>query len=293
MRFHIIAALRMYSFARSLTRRWLPKAVRMQMSSITGRLLYRLLLNADQTIQVQGHGMFFSSDGRLPPVDMLTDTYEPTTTTLFKQLVRPGMTVVDIGAHIGYYTLLAARTVGENGRVLSFEADSSNYAVLVKNIELNSYSNVIAVNQAVSNYVGKGMLSRSSHNGVSYISYSDSIQTERAEVIVTTLDAYLTSIGDSVIDLVKIDVEGSEFHVIEGMTNLIQISPKLNLIIEFHPRTLHRAGIDSLDLLRYLESIGLKVHSIEDGNRPVSYTEPGLETFVSSAWNGVNLYCYK
>src|SRR5947208_14953773 len=76
--------------------------------------------------------------------------FEPETVKLFVGALRPGMVVLDVGAYLGYYTFLAARQVGEKGKVYAFEPDPSSYRFLEHNIHLNGYSNIVAVSKAAS-----------------------------------------------------------------------------------------------------------------------------------------------
>jgi hypothetical protein len=91
-------------------------------------------------IDVQGSKMYVdSSDIGVAPFLLEWGFYEKYETALFKRLVKKGMVVVDIGANIGYYTLLAAHLVGDKGKVFAFEPDPNNYDLLCKNIEVNGY----------------------------------------------------------------------------------------------------------------------------------------------------------
>ncbi len=99
-------------------------------------------INGQFLVTMNGHKMYISDDFL---GFYLIGEYEPETTDLFVSLLHEGDVVVDIGAHIGYYTLLAARTVGKDGKVFAFEPDPDNYALLVKNVEMNGYNNVTAV----------------------------------------------------------------------------------------------------------------------------------------------------
>lgn len=85
---------------------------------------------------------------------LVKGVYEPKTTSLFKKVIREGDIVVDVGAHIGYYTLLASRLVGDTGKVYAFEPEPRNYDLLLKNLELNNVKNVVAIKKAVSNKKG-------------------------------------------------------------------------------------------------------------------------------------------
>ncbi len=94
-------------------------------------------------VWVQGHKLFLD---KLDTLELATrEIYEPLETQLLLKRLKPGQTFVDIGANIGYYTLLAARQVGPAGRVYAFEPDEENFKLLQKNTEINGYSNVTSV----------------------------------------------------------------------------------------------------------------------------------------------------
>lgn len=82
------------------------------------------------------------------------DAWEETTTQVFKQLIRPGDVTIDVGAHWGYFTLLAATLCTETGRVYAFEPHPKNFAMLIRNIQANHLSNVVTVQSAVSDCAG-------------------------------------------------------------------------------------------------------------------------------------------
>ena len=88
-------------------------------------------------------------------MDGVNEKYE---TELFKKMVQDGMVVVDIGANIGYYTLIAAKLVGNKGIVYAFEPEPSNYELLCQNIAINGYTNVVPIEKAVSKTSGKTKL---------------------------------------------------------------------------------------------------------------------------------------
>src|SRR3989344_1775867 len=85
--------------------------------------------------------------------------YELVETKLFKSLLKPGMNVVDVGAAIGYYTCIAGKLLGPEGKVYAFEPAPRNFSILRKNIELNNLSNVILYQKAVANFSGEVSLS--------------------------------------------------------------------------------------------------------------------------------------
>ncbi|MFZ6017574.1 MAG: FkbM family methyltransferase [Nitrospirota bacterium] len=107
-------------------------------------------------VNIQGLRMYLSGrDSVLFAWDMLSDSFEVGTTLLIKRLLSKGMTFLDIGSHVGYYSLLASKLIGETGKVYSFEADNCTFEVLVRNIELNNSRNIEAYRVAVSEKTGE------------------------------------------------------------------------------------------------------------------------------------------
>ena len=116
--------------------------------------LFRYLWPYKNIIEIQGSKMYIDINNESLNMQQTFQGYasnlihEKTTTELFKQAVKEGDTVVDLGANIGYFSLLAARIVRERGRVFAFEPEPKNYSYLVKNIKLNNYDNIEALQKA-------------------------------------------------------------------------------------------------------------------------------------------------
>lgn len=145
--------------------------------------------------------------------------------------IRPGMTVVDVGGHIGTFTLMAAARVGERGKVFSFEPEKSNFASLTKNVELNHLSQATAFNNAVSDNSGhvNFYLSEDSE-GHSLIKENGPVSAVTSADVVT-----LDQLPLRRVDLLKIDAEGSELAVLRGAQKLLRSNPNIVLIIEDSP----------------------------------------------------------
>ena len=125
------------------------------------RKLYRFIWkfsapDPHKPLEVDGHQIYGIGPNRggCNGMGILMDSYEEATTRIFKELTQQGMVVIDIGAHIGYYTLLAAREAGHSGRVYAFEPEVDNYRWLIKNVEINGYQNVTTVAKAVADRTG-------------------------------------------------------------------------------------------------------------------------------------------
>jgi FkbM family methyltransferase len=241
--------------------------------------------------------MVLSAPGRYPPVAMAMGEYESQTTSLFEQILKPGMVVVDVGAHVGYFSLIAARQVGPTGRVFAFEPDPINYELLQRNIELNGYTNVTAVNAAVADVVGSRTLFQTALDSGRHSTYHHGLpESGSVEVDTWTLDAFLETKDWPPVDLVKVDVEGAEVDVLNGMTGLHERMPDIQLIIEFNPALLESAGVESFGFLEKLASSGFNVECINERQGVLPLEELGVNDLVTGLLNdgsSVNLYCTK
>ena len=194
-----------------------------------------------------------------------TGTYEPMTVAFVDKFLKPGMTAVDIGANIGWYALRFARLVEKNGNVIAFEPMSRPFLKLKHNVELNDFKNVFPEKLALSDNtttrescffhswsLDGGGLPTAAHN------------EESIDFI--TLDEYATRNHLDRIDLIKLDVEGFEYKVIQGGSGTIR-SLKPTMIIELNRICLAMQGCGLEALLDLLGSLGYSFHSEKDGRR--------------------------
>ena len=292
------AAYLIYQTARKAIRAaGLTKAVRGVLGPIAGRLFLRLAPSANRPFSIQGHRMVLASGDTYPPIDMTMGRYEEETTQLVQRLIKPGMVVIDVGAHAGYYTLLAAKGVGPAGKVYAFEPEPNNHALLLKNIELNRYSNIVAEKKAVSDRVGCSVLYLTALDNGRHSIYQHGLP-ERGSVAVETitLDAFLESRGWPRVNLVKIDVEGAEMAVLAGMGQLLQKSDALNLIVEFNPCLLQGVGVDPLEFLEQQSYLGFNVYWIDrkKGVVPVEAADSvSITDKLLDDEGSINLFCSK
>jgi FkbM family methyltransferase len=198
--------------------------------------------------------------------------YESDVTALVEGSLKNGMTVVDLGAFCGYYTLLASRLVGPSGHVYAFEPDPANYAYLVRNIQANACGNVVAINKAASNRNGKAILVLEKDADHHWLSSSPCVGSGAfIEVPTLSLDAFFVGEGWPSVDLVKIDIEGSEEAALEGMRELSSRNPNMRLIMELNWPAMHRAGVGRGEMVAALTELGFsRGHIIERGLRPFS-----------------------
>jgi FkbM family methyltransferase len=187
--------------------------------------------------------------------------YEPTTTEVFKEYAKEGSTVIDIGANIGYFTLLAAQCVGGKGKVVAIEPEEMNAKDLCANVALNGFTNVEIVKAAVSNKPGIAKLNVSAGE-----SGEHSLVIPKSRKYAMTQDVKLITIDDLYIrniSLIKIDTEGHEYEVIEGAIKTLQkYYPPL--IIEIWPEGLNTSGHSVEEFGTLINSIGYNDISVID-----------------------------
>jgi FkbM family methyltransferase len=141
---------------------------------------------------------------------------EPKVQRTLRAIIRPGGVFLDIGANVGFFTILGARLVGESGSVVAFEPEPRNVAALRDNVALNSFANVTVVAAAVSNSTGTAALDVP-HRATARLLPGDYGDPNELQVATTSIDGYLSRHPGLVPDVIKLDVEGHEHAVIDGM----------------------------------------------------------------------------
>jgi FkbM family methyltransferase len=220
------------------------------------------------------------------------ENYEPSVTTLLRQITIKGAVVVDVGASAGYHTLVAAEHVGNEGKVFSFEPEPYSFEVLTHNIKINGYDNIHAVNKAVWDKNGRTRL---------FVPYGASLKSiltptkefmagEYTEVETITLDSFFTNHRPP--DIIKLDAEGAEPQIISGMVSIIRSNINLKIITEFNPRRLRFSGNSPEDYLDMLLKHGFNLYVLNDkGNllEPLQETSAWMDPTNKGTY--INIYC--
>lgn len=181
---------------------------------------------------------------------------------LFKKTIKKGWTVLDIGANIGYPSLLFSKLVGENGRVIAFEPDKNNIEILEKNIKANKIKNIKIIPMAVSDRTGIGTLYISdSHSGDHRI-YSSGEKRKTENIKTISLDEYFKP--SDKIDFIQIDVQGAEELAFKGMKRLLSSNEKINILFEFWPEGLRKVGSSPRDFLKRIKGFGFQLRHIDE-----------------------------
>jgi FkbM family methyltransferase len=212
-------------------------------------------------------------------------------TTLFTKLVTRGTIAVDVGAYVGYYTLLAARAIGYKGKIFCFEPEPSNYALLLKNIEVNSCNNVVPIRKAVTDTTGAVKLFMA-ENPSGHSIVSDNPHQMAIQVDSTTLDDFFIG-REYPIHVIKIDVEGAEMAVLQGMKNIIANNRRLNIFTEFSPEALKRAGCLPAEYLKKLANYGFDIYLIDEKKQSLEPAEVDRVMKVCESTGYVNLLCQR
>lgn len=199
--------------------------------------------------------------GRLRGYKWITDSsingcwlgsYEYQKRQLFEKVITPGSVVFDIGAHVGYYTLLSAVLVGHTGMVFAFEPNPGNLSLLKRHLVINSLTNVKIMDMAVSDRTGSVHFDNSPHSSMGHISPTGTI-TVRTD----SLDNLYAQQKVPAPDVIKIDVEGAELSVLRGGKNLLSTHHPV-IFLATHGQDIHR------DCCNFLKSAGYTVELIDD-----------------------------
>lgn len=234
--------------------------------SVAATIISWLAPADDEPAAVGEHKMFLpQGPDALLALQMRLGEFEKATVDLLCQMIRPGMTVIDIGAHVGYFTLPMAKWVGPTGRVYAFEPEASNFSLLQRNVAVNGYRHVVAVQKCVTDKTGLVELFLS-ERGSAYHSTHHDHWVGRQKVVVEgiTLDDFLEAEGWPWISLVKMDIEGGEAAALRGMSKLLRRANSLKLVVEFNPGRLDSCGVNPAEFVGTLAACGFEIRLIED-----------------------------
>ena len=206
---------------------------------------------------------------------------EPGTGDVLRRLVRPGMTVADVGANIGLLTLLMAWATGPNGKVIAFEPEAIPRSNLEKMKYLNGLSWVEVRDQAVGEKAGRLTFHVSDIIGHSSLyALPEAEEARTVEVEVVRLDDVAPA---KRMDVVKIDVEGAELDVLAGMRGVIAKNPDLAIVAEFGPEHLKRVGQTPAQWFKAFADAGFKGYIIDEATSVCAPTNAKAAAKVVSA----------
>lgn len=191
--------------------------------------------------------------------------FERELVTLLAEALQPGMVFLDMGAHLGLYTVIASSRVGPEGHVYAFEPSAETFALLQENVALNGHTNVECVRAAVSDRGGAAVLylfgDIRAASSLGRADYTD--RTE--EISCVTIDEFLTARGDLWADAMKVDIEGAERLALRGACRLLSSPGAPGLIqIELDEKHAVRFGYTTRDVSAMLVDAGYELFVLDD-----------------------------
>lgn len=248
-------------------------------------------------IEYDGHKFFLESEDT---VNLATFGYEHEKfeLNLFKNSLKKGDIVLDLGANIGLYSLSAAKIVGNSGKIYSFEPDPITFKNLKKNIESNKCDNVELINKAVSNKTGTIAFTSSeniSSRSKNHIKSDDEPESNSIKIHTIKIDDFFEN-KVNVINVIKMDIEGAEFEALKGMKKIIDKNKHLKIFLEFSPFMLKRLNADIAEMINFFKSCNFKINKIneeEDKLEEISLESLSEFSEEDDPTKALNLYCFR
>lgn len=242
---------------------------------------YYLGGNRILTVTDRGDRMYLDTqDIMLTPGVLCWGSWEPETTAIFERLLQPGMNWVDVGANVGYFTLIGHKLVKNGGgKTFAFEANPRTHAFLSDNVRLNWYFDDMRVEQKAVYRCSQRLAfsAPEKYNVNASIAQFEPGNWERALDTVSTFEVDAVSLddyfGDTRIDFCKVDVEGAEVFVLEGARALMARNPRLQWLLEWSPNQMVQCGSSPAALCELIHSLGLECRADDQDVRPLSATQ--------------------
>ncbi len=260
-------------------------------NKIVGNVFNYLRSNLkEECVKVQDHMMFLDKQDSLWL--SINGVYEKFETELVKQKIKKGDIVLDVGANIGYYTLIFAKLVGDTGKVFAFEPDPTNFQILKKNIALNGYKNVELIQKALSDKNQKVTLILNKQNTAgNYLSSKHQTSKNSIQIDAITTDDYFKNFKQK-IDFIKIDVEGAETMVLKGMSNSLSNNKNLKLMVEYNSDAIMNMGLEPKSYLELLVKNDFSIFDINTKNMKIEKSD--IQTIIKKYRDEhTNLFCVK
>jgi FkbM family methyltransferase len=207
--------------------------------------------------------------------ELIYKSFEESEIHFVEKLLRPGMTVLDIGAHHGLYTLLTSKRVGPRGRVIAFEPSPRERRRLLRHLRVNLCSNVLVVPCALGDHTGEADLFLVEGRDDWFNSLRPPVVEERTctvRVEVRRLDDVLAELGISQVDFIKLDVEGAELSFLHGATKLLQGASRPAILTEVQDLRTQAWGYPAREIIQFLLRAGYRwfALTVDSNLQPVS-----------------------
>lgn len=191
--------------------------------------------------------------------------WERDTVAFMQDLLQVGMTVIDVGANIGQYSMIASTCVGKQGQIHAFEPHPGLFHIFHRNIKREACKNIFPNQLALGHLEGQRLLyphTIDNLGATSFIPVTPGAGGDPVVVNVIKLDHYVMTHNIERVDFIKIDVEGAELEVLQGATTLLDSNPGIVLLVEFYEPNTARFGYHLNDLEAKLRSMEFHLFSI-------------------------------
>jgi FkbM family methyltransferase len=216
-----------------------------------------------------GELLLHADDEVMTPIIRAHGRWEEDEAIWMNGLLRPGQTVIDCGANVGYFSLLASRAVGPAGRVLAFEPERANLRLLRHNLWRNGADNVQVVPAAAGDARTPLALRFNAANRGDHQVHAEAQGTD-VLVPSVVIDELLPT---EAVDVVKVDTQGSDHVVIAGMRQLLDRSPGAHVLVEFWLDAMEDRGVRPADVLADYRALGRPMGMLEPGGSVTDSTD--------------------
>jgi|AntAceMinimDraft_3_1070362.scaffolds.fasta_scaffold17002_2 FkbM family methyltransferase len=204
--------------------------------------------------------------------NIFTNRFEKIEIEIFQKIIKPGMVVVDAGANIGLYSLIASKLIGIKGKVFSFEPSKETFQRLLDNIELNKLSNITPLNKGLGDKLNEKLILRQDIGNGDAERYlfsgneAPDIKLENInavnieeEIILDTLDNSLSKMNVKKVDFLKMDTEGFEYYILKGAKQVLRNSPDIIILMECTELGTARAKTTQKEVFKILKDNNLNI----------------------------------
>jgi len=196
---------------------------------------------------------------------------------IFSKHLRSGMSVLDLGANIGFYTMLARSIVGPQGRVVAFEPFPDNAELIRESKKENCFDNIIVIEAAVSDTKKRTLLHLSpdacSEHSLLNLNFHDNVNSQilkDIQVNTLTVDGFFEEFfNDYRVDFIKMDIEGYESNALIGMKRVLEENDNISIMTEFWPNGFSIGGNSPTEFLETLMSLGFTIFHIDNQQKEV------------------------
>lgn len=226
------------------------------------------------SVRINGMTLYLDRTDETISRNLLAGSYEPLETQAFKEFLKPGQVVLDIGANIGYYTTLFSRLVGAQGRVYAFEPTPHTFKILQKNVLRNRCENTRVFKAGLSDKSGEAKIYVNAYNKGDNRIYA----TPGMRTVPIRLECYDTfpPLAGQFIDVVKMDIQGAEVLALRGMRRMLERCKPL-MIVEYTPSKLASAGTSADEFMNILVSLGYRFGEVDEEHGLRSNAVPEAE----------------